>query len=72
MIRVEVVSLGLALHLLGLVHLGVITAAQGLQLAEDVVKAGQRIVGFIRLWQMSVKRTHARKGNIVPSLRRGL
>ena len=39
-VRVEVIGLRLALHLLSLVHLGVTVAAtQGLQLAQDVFEA---------------------------------
>jgi len=58
-----VISLRLALHLFSLVHLGVIVAtAQGLQLTQDVLKATQRIVVLIRLWRVSIKRTHAKEG----------
>jgi hypothetical protein len=39
-VRVEVISLRLALHLLSLIHLGVTVAAtQALQLAQDVFEA---------------------------------
>jgi len=52
LVRVEVISLRLALHLLSLVHLGVtVTAAEGLELAQDVLKAGQRFVVLVRLWR---------------------
>ena len=64
-IRVEVISLRLALHFLGLVQLRVtITTApaQGLQLAQDVLKAAQRIVVLIRLWRVSVGISHAKEG----------
>ena len=63
LVRVEVISLRLALHVLGLVHLGgTVAAAQGRQLAQDVLKATQRIVVLIGLWRVSVKKTHAREG----------
>ena len=69
LVRVEVISLRLALHVLGLVHLGgTVVAAQGLQLAQDVLKATQRIVVFIGLWWVSIKRTHVQgKGGVAPS-----
>lgn len=63
LVGVEVISLRFALHLLSLVHLGVIVAtAQGLQLTQDVLKATQCIVVLIRLWWVSIKRTHAKEG----------
>lgn len=72
LIRVEVVSLRLALHLLSLIHLRVVVAAaEGLELAQDVLKAGQRVVVLVRLWRVSIDRTHAKEGVIIPFSRRG-
>ena len=41
-VGIEMISLRLALHFLSMVHLGVVaTAAQGLQLAQDILETFQ-------------------------------
>ena len=61
LVRIEVVGLRLALHLLSVAHLGVAVAAaaKGRQLTQDVLETFQRCVVALGLWPVSVKETHA-------------
>ena len=70
LVGIEMISLRLALHFLSVIHLGVVAAAaQGFQLAQDILEAVQRCVVFCRLWRTSVKET--RKGTAVQYHLRG-
>ena len=62
LVRVEVVSLRFALHLLSLVHLGVAVAtAQGLQLTQDILKTFYRCIVVPRLRRASAEGTNAKE-----------
>ena len=56
-VGVKVISFRLALHLLSLIQLGVtVVAAQSLQLAQNVLEAGYRVVALTGLYQVLIKR----------------
>ena len=65
------VGLRLAFHLLGLVHLGgTVTTAQSLQLAQDILETGDRVVILTGLYRCRSAKTNV-EGQVRPYHLRG-